>query len=74
MWVKPFFLLLLGFRLKNKAYDKEINFHTNVSPMLFSTTEERYEQVDNNRFCTCSICPSLWFVKYNSRFCNESLT
>ena len=39
--------------------------------MLFSTTEKRYEQVDNNRFCTYSICSSLWFVKYNSRFYNR---
>ena len=35
-----------------QEYDKEKNFRTSVSPMLFSTTEKRYEQVDNNRFCT----------------------
>ena len=27
--------------------------------MLFSTTEKRYEQVDNNRFCTYKIQQSL---------------
>ena len=46
-----FLLLLLGFRrFLAQKYDKEINFRTVVSPMLFPTTEKRYEQVDNNRF------------------------
>ena len=45
------------------GYGKRENFRTSVSlpPVLFLTTEKRYEQVDNDRFCyslscTCSIC------------------
>ena len=70
---KTFFYWLLGFRrFSAQEYDKEIlNFRIDVSPMLFSATEKSYEQVDNNRFCSCSICSSLWFVKYNDRFCNR---
>ena len=70
---KTFFYWLLGFRrFSAQEYDKEIlNFRIDVSPMLFSATEKSYEQVDNNRFCSCSICSSLWFVKYNGRFCNR---
>ena len=33
-------------------------------------TERRYEQVDNNEFCICSVFSSLQFVKYNN---NEPL-
>ena len=40
--------------------------------VIFDNWKTPYEQVNNNRFCTCSICSSLWFVKYNSRFCNEN--
>ena len=72
---KIFYLHIIpGFSAQE--FDKEKNFRTSVSPMLFSTTEKRYEQVDNNRFCTWSICSSqLWFVKsvkYNSHFCDEN--
>ena len=58
---KTFFYWLLGFRrFSAQEYDKEIlNFRIDVSPMLFSTTEKRYEQVDNNRFCTYKIQQSL---------------
>lgn len=45
------------------GYGKRVNFRTSVSlpPVLFLTTEKRYEEVDNDRFCyslscTCSIC------------------
>ena len=45
------------------GYGKRVNLRTSVSlpPVLFLTTEKRYEQVDNDRFCyslscTCSIC------------------
>ena len=39
---KTFFLILLGFsRFSAQEYDKEINFRTSVSPILFSTTKKR---------------------------------
>ena len=45
------------------GYGKRVNLRISVSlpPVLFLTTEKRYEQVDNDRFCyslscTCSIC------------------
>ena len=51
MWVKFFYLHIIPW-FSAQEYDGEKNFRTRVSPMLFSTTEKRYEQVDNNRFCT----------------------
>ena len=51
MWVNVFCFITAGFsQVLAQKYDKEINFRTIVSPMLFPTTEKRYEQVDNNRF------------------------
>ena len=50
-----------------------------MSPVLFKIfdhCQKHYEQVDNNNIigliCTCGICSGLWFLKYNSRFCNEN--
>lgn len=49
------------FRLKNLA--KRIKFsHWRVTYVTLWTTLY-YEQLDNNRFCTCRFCSSLWFVK-----------
>ena len=63
-----YWLVFADFRLKNLA--KRIKFlHWRVTcrKTLY------HEKVDDNRLCSRNFCSSLWFVKYNSRFCNENI-
>ena len=61
-------LVFADFRLKNLA--KRIKFlHWRVTCLKTLY----YEKKDDNRLCTRNFCSSLWFLKYNSRFCNENI-
>ena len=48
----------MGFLKKQFCSKRKLKKYVNcssLSSMSFSTSE-RYEQVDNNWFCTCSVC------------------
>ena len=63
-----YYLVFADFRLKNLA--KRIKFlHWRVTCLKTLY----HEKVDDNRLCSRNFCSSLWFVKYNSHFCNENI-